>query len=34
MCGCLPSTICDPPGGQSGGSCAGVNNRQVMCGFA
>jgi|SRR3954471_760663 hypothetical protein len=34
MCGCLPSTICDPPGGQFGGSCAVVNNRQVMCGFA
>jgi hypothetical protein len=34
-CGCLPSLICDPPsGGQTGGSCAIVNNRQVMCGFA
>jgi hypothetical protein len=33
-CGCLPSSICDTPGGQFGGSCAGVNNRQVVCGFA
>ena len=33
-CGCLPSLICNPPSGQTGGSCALVNGRQVMCGFA